>query len=213
MHLVSPALPVGAYAYSQGQEYAVDARWVNSGEELKVWVSGVLRYGLTQLDLPVLQRLYSAWSEQDIDKVQYWNDLIRANRETSELLLEDEQLGVALQRLLSSLNISGANTDLDAPVSFVTMFSLAGFQWHIPIHELMYGFVWSWLENQIAAATKTIPLGQTEAQRLLVELADIIPTAVETAKTIADEDIGLGLPGLAMASALHERQYSRLFRS
>lgn len=213
MHLVSPALPVGAYAYSNGQEYAVDSGWIKTDEQIADWIRGIMQHSLAELDLPILQRLYKAWQGNDIEQINHWNNIVRANRETRELLLEDEQLGQALQRLLISLEIKDADTELDNPTSFVTMFALAGTRWNIPLTDLMQGLVWSWLENQIAAATKTVPLGQTRAQKLLVKLMEHIPAVCKHAETIEDDDIGQSLPALAIASARHERQYSRLFRS
>jgi len=213
LQLVSPALPVGAYAYSQGQEFAVDDGWLSAEGELSKWIGGLLQYSVGQLDLPVLKRLYRAWNSRDLDEVNQWNSFIRANRETRELLLEDEQLGQALQRLLVSLELESAQFELNGPCSFVSQFALAGVRWHIPCEELMQGFAWSWLENQVAAATKTVPLGQTHAQRLLSELLVLIPDVCARAMQLDDEELGVGLPALAIASSKHERQYSRLFRS
>ena len=75
------------------------------------------------------------------------------------------------------------------------------------------GYVYSWLENQVAAATKLVPLGQSSAQRLLGELLQQVPMAMATAAAMADDDIGASLPRVALASCWHETQYSRLFRS
>lgn len=213
LHLVSPALPIGAYAYSQGQEYAVDSGWLKEDGALADWIGGLLRFSVGRLDLPVLSRLYYAWQNDDLHGVDRWNDFIRANRETRELLLEDEQLGIALQRLLISLEVNGAELMLKAPVSFVTQFALAGVRWNIELPDLMQGFAWSWLENQVAAATKIVPLGQTAAQKLLVEIMDCIPEVCAQASNISDGEMGVGLPALAIASSRHEGQYSRLFRS
>jgi len=213
MHLVSPALPIGAYAYSQAQEYAVDSGWLKEDGALAEWIEGLLRVSVGRLDLPVLSRMYQAWSSDDLTAVDHWNDFIRAARETRELLLEDEQLGIALQRLLVSLELDGASQMLNAPVSYVTQFALAGVRWKIERVDLMQGFAWSWLENQIAAATKLVPLGQTAAQKLLVDIMPCIPGVCRHAEQLGDGELGVGLPALAIASSRHEAQYSRLFRS
>lgn len=213
LHLVSPALPIGAYAYSQGQEYAIDCGWLKEEGALAEWIGGILRNSVGRLDLPVLKRLYLAWEAADIEQVNHWNDFVRANRETRELLLEDEQLGVALQRLLVALEVTDADIPLLAPPGLVTLFALAGLRWGIELEALLQGFAWSWLENQVAAATKLVPLGQTKAQQLLVELMDTVPEICVQACHLSDAELGVGLPALAIASALHERQYSRLFRS
>lgn len=214
MHLVSPALPVGAYAYSQGLEYAIDQQWLKSQDNVQQWIEGLLLHGLANLDIPVLFRLMQAWDEGDECAIIEWNDFVRASRETKELLLEDEQLGMALQRLLVELNLEQACAPfLDSKPCFVVMFSLACVHWHIPKSEACFGFAFSWLENQVAAATKLLPLGQTAAQKLLISIMPKIDQACEKSRSLDDEQIGLSLPGLAMASSLHESQYSRLFRS
>lgn len=213
MHLVSPALPVGAYAYSQGLEYAVDSGWLKDDAAIREWISGILQYSVGQLDLPVLLRFYQAWHTQDHGALNRWNHFVRANRETRELQLEDQQLGAALQRLLISLEVLEQDFALEAPPCFACLFAAAGVHWQIDRAELAQGFAWSWLENQIAAATKIVPLGQTQAQKMLLALMPEIPGVCERAVHLGDEELGVGLPALAMASSRHERQYSRLFRS
>ena len=93
------------------------------------------------------------------------------------------------------------------------MFALATTAWNVPLDEALDGYLWSWCENQVAAAVKLVPLGQTDGQRLLGALADRFSEAVEVARGLDDEDLGSSLPGVALASMLHETQYSRLFRS
>ncbi len=214
LHLVSPALPVGAYAYSQGLEYAVEEGWLKDDAALQNWLANLMSHSLAYLDVPVLRRCYSAWQQGDIESVNHWNDTARACRETNELLLEDEQLGQALNRLLVSLQVPHSERELyRSTPGFGCQFALAGVHWDVDLDELAQGLVWSWLENQVAAATKIVPLGQTHAQKLLVELMPQVQETCERAQGVKDEEIGLSLPGLAMASCLHERQYTRLFRS
>lgn len=214
LHLSSPALPVGAYAYSQGLEYAIDSGWLTTEEEVHQWLDGVLRYGLGQLDLPILIRAYNAWQNDNLNAANEWNHYLRAARETSELLLEDEQLGMALARLLTDLGLPKNQLGaLSQKPCFAVMFALAGNYWAISLSDLLQSFAYSWLENQVAAATKIVPLGQTSAQKLLLRLMPSIQPAISGALTIEDAEIGVSLPGQVMASSLHEYQYSRLFRS
>lgn len=220
MQLVSPALPVGAYAYSQGLEYAVDQGWVTSLSQAQDWIGAVLTHSVGGLDLPVLQRLYRALAAGDMAAVGHWNDLLQAARESHELLLEDLQMGEALQRLLVSLEVPLAQSwfaprpDADTPaLSFATAFGMAAVHWQVAEGDALHGFAWSWLENQVAAAVKLVPLGQTDGQRLLIALMPALEQAVNGAATLEDDELGVGLPRLAMASAQHETQYSRLFRS
>ena len=214
LHLVSPALPVGAYAYSQGQEFAVERGYLNDMAAAERWIEGVMVHSFGQLDLPLLGRLYNAWQTEDQQQVDYWNQFIQAARESAEFELEDQQLGKALLRLLVSLEVpQAAAWPRKKPISFACAFALAGVHWQIDSQTLSRGFCWSWLENQVAAATKLVPLGQTQAQQLLHALMATVDYCCHHAESMDDDDLGAGLPGLALLSAQHETQYSRLFRS
>lgn len=213
MHLVGPSLPIGGFAYSQGLEYAIDCGWIKTADDLHDWLHGVLSEGLAKVELPLIERFAEAYRNDDEQQINHWNRWLRANRETKELLFEDEQVGRALWRLLVSLEVIAADDRLPESPSYCSQFTRAGLHFGVPVPELMHGFGWSWLENQIAVACKTLPLGQTAAQQLIIRLLPTIATAVSTARTLDDDQLGATLPGLAMASALHETQYSRLFRS
>jgi len=216
--LISPALPVGSYAYSQGLEYAIESKWVGDESTCLEWLEGILKNNLAYLDIPILKRFYHIWGkEYKLDShqaLEYWSAYLSASRETNELLLEDQQIGDALARLLTDIGFEHAQVWQQHPkCSYSLMFALAGQQWEIPISDLALGYTWSWCENQVAVAMKAIPLGQTQGQKLLGTLMPIIHTVVETGLKIKDDGIGRTCPGQVMASALHEQQYSRLFRS
>lgn len=214
LQLCSPTLPVGAYAYSQGLESAVEQGWVQDEASAGAWILGLLDYTVRRLDLPVFARLYGAWQGGEADAVRRWNARLYASREAAELQREDQQLGAALARLLSDLGLDEAAPWRNAPrVCFATLFSLAAAHWEIPLPEAATGYAWAWTENQVIAATRLIPLGQTASQRLLVAAGPAIAAAVNDGLTLPDAEIGAAAPGLALASALHETQYSRLFRS
>jgi urease accessory protein len=212
-HLVSPALPVGAYAYSQGLEYAVHAGWVHDEATTLEWLSGLSQHGLGTLDLPLLLRLHRAWSAPDMPAVRHWNAQLIAARETSELRAEELHLGRALARVLVELEIAEAGDWRQTASAFATLFSLAAVHWHINAGDALRGYLWTWSENQVLAAVKLVPLGQSAGQRLLHRLTDAMPAIVERAQTLGDDAIGVGTVSQALASALHESQYSRLFRS
>ena len=83
----------------------------------------------------------------------------------------------------------------------------------ISIKKLLLGYSWSWLENQVAATVKIIPLGQTDGQKLLNEIIKKIPIVVEEVEIINDNEIGISQPAFVIASCLHETQYTRINRS
>lgn len=215
--LISPALPIGAYAYSQGLEYAVDQAWVNDEASAQSWISGVASNSVACLDLPVLARIYQAWSKSecgDENEIMRWSRFLLASRESAEILAEDRHLGQALARLLTDLEIEQADAWRQSELSnFPAMFALAAYHSQVPIQQTLTGYLWAWCENQVAAAIKLVPLGQTAGQRILSYLIEQIPICVDDAMACEDEDIGVLCPGVAMASAKHETQYSRLFRS
>jgi urease accessory protein len=212
-HLVSPALPVGAYAYSQGLEYAVQAGWVHDETSTLEWLQGLSSSSVGTLDLPILLRLHRAWSTSDRSAVRHWNAQLMAARESAELRAEERHLGTALARVLIELEIGEAGEWIEAAPAFATLFALAAVRWHIKADDALAGYLWAWSENQVLAAVKLVPLGQSAGQRLLHRLTDAMPIILERARTLADDAIGVSTVSQVIASALHESQYSRLFRS
>lgn len=213
LQLVSPALPIGAFAWSQGLESAFELGWVSDEQSLREWLTGVLQDGLTVCELPVLARLQLAWANEDRAALQSWNDWLQASRESAELADEDLRLGQALARLLGDLELLPAAGWLPPRPAYVTLFAWSAHRRGVAVDDAQLGFAWAWLENQLAAACKALPLGQTAAQRLIERLRPELATAVGAANALTDAELGPALPGLALASALHETQYSRLFRS
>jgi urease accessory protein len=223
--LVSPALPVGAYSFSQGLEYAVQSQWVHDEASCEEWLCGIAAHAVATLDVPVLLRMHAAWHANDAATAQRWNEFLLASRETRELRYEDRQLGRALARVLVELEIpeakrfaitreqgSGELQPLTDP-GYALLYSLACASWRIDAANSAAGYLWSWLENQVLAAVKLIPLGQSSGQRLLFRLGGEIPGWVALARTQGDSQIGISTVSQALASIGHETQYARLFRS
>ena len=207
-------LPVGAYAYSQGLEFAVSSDWVKDDNTSSIWIKGLLENSLTNLDIPILSRLHKAWSVNDKKNVLYWNDYLFASRDSGELQAEEVQLARALARLLGELGISEAVEWREkSGACFLTLFSLGAAHWKLPINDASWGYLWMWAENQVLAAIKLVPLGQTSGQKILSSVIEIIPELVSKGLSLKAEDIRYTAPGQGIASAIHETQYSRLFRS
>jgi len=214
MQLCSPMLPTGAFAYSQGLEFAVSSGWIKDQETTKIWIYGLLQNSLTYLDVPLLSRLHKAWLAKDKQSVLYWNDYLYASRDSKELREEEQQLAHALARLLGDLGIPEAvEWKEKSGVCFLSLFALGAWHWKIAIKEVCLGYLWMWAENQVLAAIKLVPLGQTDGQKILSSVIEMIPDQVSTGLSLNDEEIGYTAPGQGIASALHETQYTRLFRS
>ena len=214
LQLASPSLPVGAYSYSQGLESAVEAGIVRDAASAGRWIGGVLDLSVCAMEAPVFLRLMAAWETQDGPAARRWNDEFIASRETAELRAETIQMGHSLRILLSDLGVGDPET-LQAwdEVTFPAAFAFAAAAWRIDAREALAAYLFAWIENQVLAALKCVPLGQTDGQRLLLELSQRIAAAVAGAAAMDDEDLSNLAPGLALASARHETQYSRIFRS
>lgn len=213
LQLSSSTLPVGGYSFSLGLEYAVEAGWVDSLDATESWLEVQLQQSLSRVDLPIVSRLYRALEAQDYDAFSYWNSYLLACRETSELCLTETAMGGALLRLIGELELPLPEEIAKLPKSFTALFVWAGHHWNLGERACQLGLFWAWLEAQVAAAVKLVPLGQSDAQRLLGKIQALLPDALEQSDAIPDELVGASMPGIALASAKHEHQYCRLFRS
>lgn len=214
MQLISPSLPVGAFTYSQGLEWAVETQWVTDKDTLKTWIQGVLDNSLYYTDIPLLKRFYAVCDEQDLNRLHYWSNLLIANRETLELRQEEHNRGRALIMLLKELSFPIPD-DWRSPLQTCQLsgYAYAAVHWQINLQDAALGYLWGWLENIVLSGVKLIPLGQTAGQQLLAELSETIPVIAEEGLALTDEQIGASCSAMAIASSLHETQYTRLFRS
>jgi urease accessory protein len=214
LRFASPTLPVGSYAYSRGLEYAVHAGWVHDEVSAGAWVLGLLQHTGARLEGPCFLRLYAAHASADSHALEYWNARLLASRESAELRLEDTQLGAAFARLLVSLGVARAQPwAARHDACYATLFALATADAAVPSEAALLAYLWALTESQVSAALRLVPLGQTAAQRILSEVVEVLPGCAAVALASGDAEVGALAPGLAIASALHETQYTRLFRS
>ena len=202
LQLASPALPVGAYSYSGGLEAAIEAGLVLDAASAERWIGDVLEFSIARMEAPLLLRMMKDPGS--------WNETFLASRETAELRAETVQMGYSLNRLLKDLGVGEVPA---AEPSFPAAFAHAAAHWNIEPAPALQAYLWAWLENQVMAAVKAVPLGQTDGQKILLALGDLLPGFVENAIDVEDQDLGNFVPGLALLSSKHETQYSRLFRS
>ncbi|MGI8895654.1 MAG: urease accessory protein UreF [Casimicrobiaceae bacterium] len=217
LQLASPTLPVGAYSYSQGLEWLVAAGTVTDAASAQRWIGDTLEYFVAPGEAAVLWRLSAAAMAEDRLAFAGWNAWLRASRETSELRAETEQMGNALAKLTADLccldEFARGAARTAAPVTFPAAFALAARGFGVAPEAALTAYLWSWLDNQVLAAVKIVPLGQVAGQRMLMALGTRLADAAARASQIADDDVASFAPGLALASARHETQYTRLFRS
>ena len=217
LQLASPTLPIGAYSYSQGLEWAVESSAVRDAASAQAWIGDVLELVMAAGEAAITWRLLAAAGSGDRATFVQWNAWFRASRETAELRAETEQTGGSLSKLLQDLALLDARTIESlpslAPITLPAAYALAARAFAVSAEAALTGYVWSWLENQVLAAIKLVPLGQVAGQRLLIALGERIPSVVASAIATDDADLSTFAPGLCLASMRHETQYSRLFRS
>jgi urease accessory protein len=214
LQLASPALPIGAFNFSQGLEFAIEHGGVKDESDARDWILGLARHSMAALDVPMLLRLHAAWNDQDAQRAHTLSAELFASRETMELRAEELHLGQSLARILAEFGIEPAREWLRCDhTTHAAMFALAAAHSAVPAQDAATAFLWSWAENQVIAAVKLLPLGQTAGQRMLEGIRQQIPSIVAAAADLPDESIGTATPLAVMASAWHETQYTRLFRS
>ena len=218
LQLASPALPVGAYTYSQGLEWAVESGIISNETSAWRWIADLMQHGIGRFEAPLLAALMSAWANHDLAAVLELNADFLASRESAELRAETVQMGFSLRRLLhdlrdDSLSPIAQTVDTLPEVAFPTVWAGIAARWQIEPTAALTAYLWSWAENQVMAALKAVPLGQAAGQRLLAELGNQIPTISTQALSLPPSEWSNFTPAFAIACARHETQYSRLFRS
>ena len=219
--LASPALPVGGFSYSEALEAAVESGLVTNEAQAAAWLQDQLLLSLARSELAVLSKAFGAWQRGDLGHIAELNAWVATTRESSELRQQTEQMGRSIVAWLknrdsadehSNEHVAALEALAPAP-TWPVAFALAGMQSGAPLREVLLTFAFGWAENMVQAALKSVPLGQSAGQRILAALAEAIPAAVEHATRLMDSERQAFTPMLAILSAQHETQYSRLFRS
>ncbi|MDL5030313.1 urease accessory UreF family protein [Pelomonas sp. APW6] len=216
--LASPALPVGGFSYSEGLEAAVEAGEVRDEASARDWLLAQCRLGPCRAELPLTLQAWRAWARQDAGALQALNTHASLTRESAEFRLQGEQMAHSLLLWLR-----------DAPLRDPALPALLGdavpqlpLVWGLALHDSgaderagILAVAMAWTENQVQAAMKAVPLGQRAGQRLLQALCDALADTIDELLARADAPTPptVFTPMLAVLSARHEHQYSRLFRS
>lgn len=213
LRLVSPSLPVGTFSYSRGLEWAVRAGWVTDQATARDWILGTIEHSFAVLDGALFGRMIEALHRNDHDRFLHADAWLSAGRESGEMQMEDRRMGEALLRLLTDLDVPVARRHADREITYPGAFAIAADHWNIAQEPALKGLMWSVVEGQVAAAIRLVPLGHTSGQRILIDAVDVIERSAAVALSLEDSEIGNVSVAMAMASAWHETQYSRLFRS
>ncbi len=217
LQLASPTLPVGAYSYSGGLEYAIEDGLVTDARSAETWLRDVLDFSLGSFEAPLMWRMSGAMVQDDYAVLARWNTFFRSGRETAELRTETLQMGHALGVLLKDLPFCSADELARlhgiGALTFPAAYAFAAHHMRVDRHCALVAYLWSWLENQVMAALKAVPLGQSAGQRMLASIGADLPEVAQRATELGDDELTNFAPGLAIASCRHETQYSRLFRS
>lgn len=216
MWLASPALPIGGFSYSECLESAVDSGHVATEGEASRWLLDQLQLSLARADLALVAQAIPAWQQADRTRIADLNAWVLQTRESSELRQQTEQMGRSLLEWLRNHTTArpeqiGLLGTLQP--TYPMAFSLAASATQAPLRDCLLAYAFGWAENMVQAAIKSVPLGQSSGQRILSALTVAIPAAVDHALGLADTERQAFCPMLAILSAQHETQYSRLFRS
>jgi urease accessory protein len=215
LQIASPALPVGAYSYSEGLETLVDQGLIKSAADLQTWLTESLATGSIGIEAAILIRAHRAWNQGEQPQVIHWNHWLSATRETAEIQQQNWQMGRSLLKLLQDLypQSDWSGWDMTENWNIAIVFALAAGLAEIDEHTAVLGYLHSWAGNLVSAGVKLIPLGQTAGQKLMLQLAESITLSADRSLTLPDDQLFSCSWGLAIASMTHETQYSRLFRS
>jgi urease accessory protein len=206
--LASPALPVGGFSYSEALEAAVERGDVRDEASAAAWLVDQMHLSLGRSELPLVAAAIDALRRGDDGRLHALDDWHRATRESAELRAQAEQMGRSMADWMRGQG------QADAPhTTWPIAFARAAAASEAAPLDILLAFGFSWAENQVQAALKSVPLGQSAGQRILARLAQDLPMLAETALRIGDDERQAFTPGLAIASSQHETQYSRLFRS
>jgi len=237
LQLTSQALPIGGYSHSHGLEAAIDQRVVTDESSLLRWIADILEYSMMSFEIPSMLSMARAWARHEPAAIAKLNEDYLSTRESAEIRAAAVQMGFSLCSLVSALPDLPTGTvdalrSLREP-SLPCVWSATTTAWELELREAAMGYLWTWAENQVLVAMKAVPIGQSAGQRVLLAMgstiaqaaADMHPSGIGTAGIDTDgigiansgensaDDYSNFTPGLAILSAQHETQYSRLFRS
>ncbi len=218
LQLVSPALPVGAFSYSEGLEVLVQEGSLNDAAALLRWLRAELERGALALETAALAELRQGLGAGDdpASAVTDLDGMLLALREAPEVRAQQRQMGASLLQLLADLGWPLPEREPGAApptLAWPAAFAWAGLCLEIGSPELEEAYLYGWTANQISAAVRLVPLGATEGQRLQLQLAPLIAERAAELAAADPRELWSGGVGAGLAQLRHAELYSRLFRS
>jgi urease accessory protein len=213
---LSPAYPVGGYAYSHGLEWAAESGAIVDERSLAAWLADLLEDGVGRNDAILLSAAYRATTAGDSAALLEVNDLALALAPSQELRLETRQQGRSfLDTTLAAwptMLLSDFAPALDE-VAYPVAIGLAAGAHGLPLTPTLDAFLLAFMQNLISAALRLAPIGQTAGARTLAQLAPVIAAIAREVPELTLDDLGSATFRADLGSFLHETQYTRLFRS
>ena len=215
---LSPAFPVGAFSYSHGLEYAVEAGLVSDRATLIAWIEGIMRYGAGRLDGMLLLAVHRAAAESESEGLKEVAELASAMRGSAELALESNAQGAAFLKaigtgwphLAASPSLQAlARGGLSYPVAVGATAAVAG----IAETPVLQAYLTTFCGNLVSAALRLAPIGQSDGIAALAQLEPTISHQAERLRVTPFETIGAASLTVDWCSMKHETQETRLFRS
>jgi urease accessory protein len=217
MTWMSPAYPVGAFSYSSGIEWAVEAGEIASAETLRTWLATMIQQGSVLCDAALFAHAHRAATAGDDEALAAIAELAAALAGSKERFLETTAQGQAFRDITCAAWPTPTLDRLAAgwrgPLAYPIVVAAACAGHGIALDPALHAFLHSVVSNLISAGMRLIPLGQTDGQRVLAALETEITMAAERARAIAFDEVGTTTPRADIASMRHETQYTRLFRS
>ena len=216
LQLVSPALPVGAFSYSEGLEVLIQNGALNNEFELQHWIEAELQRGALRLEAAALNPLriqLQRWKEEssempsDLMSLDGW---LLALRESAEMRAQQGQMGGSLLELMADL---GHPLPQPVVLAWPAAWAWAALSLKISEIEMVEGYLYGWVANQLSAAVRLVPLGPTTAQRIQQQLLPMISAQAIVLKDQDPRTLWSGGAGAGLAQLAHAELYSRLFRS
>lgn len=220
MSWLSPSFPVGAFTYSHGLEYAVEAGLLGDRDALVDWLGGLLQFGSARNDAILFKLAWSAAASRDVPALDEILDWAGALRPTSELALESNAQGEAFLRAVRAAWPHPALEALASRIAaraaspaYPVVVAVAAACHDVPLNPALCAFLHGFVANLISAAVRLVPLGQTDGQIALAALAGPVDETARAAASASLADLGGAAVMAEFCSAAHETQYTRLFRS